>query len=168
MQYFSFEGGVLERIMAGEFGNLPDRSAEQHLAEAAQGHHDPAAQHAQRSAAHMPPEQDRQLAKQQRSAQQGMPGDVAQPPAHARGAAAAPSQAPARPSVRSRHDTTLYGILSGGVLIIYVCPLLDSFYCGAAHTIRRRHLLEGLSAQDRLGRRVSPKQALTHETLHRH
>ena len=125
VQYFSFEGGVLERFIAGEFGNLPDRSAEHHLAEAAQGHHDPAAQHTQHSAALMPPEQDRRLAKQQRSAQQGMLGDMAQPPAHARGAAAAPSQAPAHPNVRSRHDTTLYGILTGGVLIIYVRTLLN-------------------------------------------
>lgn len=131
--------------MAGEFGNLPDRSAEQHLAEAAQGHHDPAAQHAQHSAAHTPPEQDRQLAKQQRSAQQGMPGDMAQPPAHARGAAAVPSQAPARPCVRSRHDTTLYGILSGGVLIIYVRPLLDGPCAAPLTVLRRWHFLEASS-----------------------
>ena len=137
VQYFSFEGGVLERIMAGEFGNLPDRSAEQHLAEAAQGHHDPAAQHAQHSAAHMPPEQDRQLAKQQRSAQQGTPGDASQPRTHARGAAVVPSQAPAHPNVRSRHDTTLYGILTGGVLIIYVRTQLNDHmisHCSDAST----------------------------------
>ena len=147
---------MLERIMAGEFGNLPDRSAEQHLAEAAQGHHDPAAQHAQHSAAHMPPEQDRQLAKQQRSAQQGTPGDASQPPAHARGAAVVPSQAPARPGVRSRHDATLYGILSGGVLIIYVRLPLNSF-CAAPLTA---------SYVGTCWKACPPKQALTHEALH--
>ena len=133
--------------MTAEFGNLPNRSAERDLVEAAQGHHDPVAEHAEHSAAYLPPEQDRHLAKQQRSAPQGTPGDASQPLTHGRGAAAAHSQAPAHRSVRSRHDSTLYGILSGGVLIIYVRPLLDSLCVAQLKPHRCRHLLEGWSAK---------------------
>ena len=133
--------------MATEFGNLPDRAAEQHLVEAAQGCRDPVAQHAQRSAAHLSPEQDRQLAKQQRSTRHGMPGDASQPPAQGCGAMAAPSQAPVHPSMRSRHDATLYGILSGGVLIIYVRPLLDGLCMAQLAMLRRRRLPDGWPAK---------------------
>lgn len=90
VQYFSFEGGVMERTLAAtSLGEEAERSARGRLVKAALGGESARATPGQPGAESLPDSRE---------------GQPAQP----------------LPRPRSRHDQALYDIITGGVLIIHV------------------------------------------------